>query len=323
VFGTNADGRFETLRNELLRDPDVVNATISTNAPFNGSWGREINWEGAAVDEKINIRYNPVGYSFIPTYEMKMKLGRNFSEEHSTDSEACIINETAWRAFGWDDPLGKRLDDNRFTVIGVVEDFHPYSVHEKIPAYYMTLHSGELKDGGIYTVSIEPRNRDAGVEFIDRQFRTFFPDAIVEVTNFDKELDLGTKDVWEIVEKVFFAFSIIAILIAANGLFGLVSFAAQRRLKEIGVRRVFGADSAGLYWMMSKEFLVLLLFAIALAAPAGYLVAQSTPGAYKYNLQFIDYFFSIGLMFLTALAATIYHTTRAVLSNPVETLRCE
>ena len=323
VFGDNPKGKFETVREELRRDPEIVDATVSINAPFNGDWGKEINWEGANSDEKLGINYNAVGYDFVNTYKMKMVLGRDFSRLHPSDTSACIINETAWKQIGWKNPIGKRIDGDRYTIVGVVKDFHPFSVHEKIPAYYMVLNSGDLEEGGIYSIRIKPGTEESSIRFVNQEFRKFFPGEIVETTPFDYDLDLGTKGIWETLSKLFFAFSIVAIAIAANGLFGLVSFASQRRIKEIGIRKVFGASSPGLYLMMSAEFILLLAIAVIAAVPLGYLISVTTPGAYKYHLQFWDYVLAVGLMLLTSLAASLYHTTRAVSSNPVESLRCE
>jgi putative ABC transport system permease protein len=323
VYGEANNGQFETLRNRLLTNSDILDATLSTNAPFHGSWGKEINWEGATATDKINIRYNRVGYDFIDTYKMKIILGRNFSREFSTDEHACLINETAWRNLKWDDPIGKKIDNNNYTIIGIVKDFHPYSVHEKIPPFYMVLNSGTLDDGGIFSIRIKPGDKEGTAAFVRNVFREFFPDAIIEVTTFDNNISFGTKGVWEIVEKVFFGFAVIAVLIAANGLFGMISFAAQRRMKEIGVRKVFGAGSRQLYILMSKEFVFILLFAALMAFPSGYLIRHTTPGAYKYQMLFGDYFFAIAVIVITAIAATLYHTTKAVYSNPVETLREE
>lgn len=323
VFGDKKEGKFETLRNELLRNSNVLDASMSINAPFNGFWGKEINWEGSTINEKIGTGYNAVSYDFISTYKMIIKQGRNFSREFSTDTGACIINETAMQQIGWKDPIGKKIDNNRYTIIGVVKDFHPFSVHAKIPPFYMVLNSGNVKDGELFTVRIKPGSRDDVVKYINQQFQIFFPEAVTEIVNFDQDFLYGTEDVWEILEKVFFAFAVIAVLIAANGLFGLISFAAQRRIKEIGVRKVFGAQPSGLYILMSKEFLYILVIAMIISLPSGYIVSITTPGAYKYELQYWDYFISVGLMLVTALAATIYHTTKAVFSNPVESLKYE
>jgi len=323
VFGDRPDGKFETLRNELLRNPEIVDATVSINAPFNGVWVKEINWQGANSSERIGIVYNAVGYDFVNTYKMKMVQGRDFSREHPGDTSTCLINEAAWKQIGWSNPIGRKVDNNRFTVIGVVKDFHEYSVHVKIAPYYMVLNPGDLKKDAIYSIRIKPGAEESSIRFVNQEFRKFFPGEIVETTPFDSDLNLGTRGVWETLAKLFFAFSIVAIAIAANGLFGLVSFAAQRRVKEIGIRKILGAKSPSLYLMMSAEFILLLSIAVVVALPLGYIISVTTPGAYKYHLQLLDYVLAIGLMFMTAFVATLYHTTKAVSSNPVETLRCE
>jgi len=323
VFGQSSSGNFEILRNELLGNPNVVDAAVSINSPFHGDWEKEINWEGAAPNDRMSINYNSVDYNFIGTYEMKMVLGRNFSRQFPSDDKACIINETAWEMLKWENPLGKRIDDNKYTVIGVVKDFNPYSVHEKIPPYYMTLKADRLDEAGIFAVRIKPADKENTVSFVKAQFSRFFSDAIIDVGDFDSGIDLGTKSVWEVVEKVFIGFGIIAVLIAANGMFGMISFASQRRMKEVGIRKVFGANIPQLYLMMSKDFAFLLLFSSLFAFPSGYLVLRTTPGAYKYQLQSVDYLICIGVMVLTALAASVYHTTKAVFSDPVKTLRYE
>ena len=133
----------------------------------------------------------------------------------------------------------------------------------------------------------------------------------------------GTEDVWEILAKIFFSFYIIAILIAANGLYGLISFAVHRRIKEVGIRKVLGSSVTHRYFLISKEFIGLLLIAVVISCPIGYIVSLSTPGAYKYSLQPIDYAMSILFMLITAMVATMYHTTKAVMTKPSETLRYE
>ncbi len=323
IFGEKTEAHFETLRNELLTNPNIIDASISNNAPFYGNWGKEINWEGSGPMDKMSINYNSVSYDFINTYKIQLINGRNFSRQYSTDNKACIINETALKTLKWNDPLGKKIDNNQYTIIGVVKDFHQYSVHEIIPAYYMILNSDDLKESGVFGIRIKPNDKDKTKEYVKSQFRKFFPESIIEIVPFGNEIDFGTKGVWEIVKKLFIGFSILALLIAANGLFGMISFASQRRVKEVGIRKVFGANSSQLYTLMSKDFILMLIISAAAALPSGYLVQITTPGAYKYQMQISDYLICIGLMFLTAMAASLYHTTKAVLSNPVETLRYE
>jgi putative ABC transport system permease protein len=323
IYGSDNKVRFETLRNELTNNKNILNMSVSDNTPFHGLWGKEINWEGVPADDKVGIKFNEVSYDFINTFQMKMILGRNFSKQYSSDTKACIINETALKSFNFKNPLGKRIDNDKYTIIGVVKDFHAYSVHEKIPPYYMVLQNDEIESGNILTMKINPADKIATMDFIRRQLRSFFPDAIIEVTTYDDDLNFGTKGTWEIVENLFIGFAIISILIATNGLFGMISFASQRRLKEIGIRKVFGANNPHLYLQMSREFAATLIFSALMAVPSGYLFANTTPGAYKYQMQPTDYLIAIGLIIFTAVIATVYHTTKAVLANPIETLRYE
>ncbi len=322
VYGSPAHGSMDALRNRLLENPAVLEASVSTNAPFHGNWGKEINWEGADQTEKIGIRFNQVDEHFVDTYRMSVILGRNFSRQFA-DQRSCLINETAWRAFKWENPLGKKIDDKSYTVVGVVKDFHPYSVHEKIPPFYLVLRGEQPEAGTLYTVRVRPEKKEETLAHVRRVFGEVFPDAIIEALPFDSDIDIGTKGVWEIVESMFIGFGVIAVLIAANGMFGMISFAAQRRMKEIGVRKVFGASVPQMFLLMTKEFAFLVLASGLMAFPSAYLLAHTTPGAYKYQVQFTDHFLAIGVMVVTAVLATVYHTTKAAVSNPVETLRYE
>jgi putative ABC transport system permease protein len=323
IYGAKIEGKFETLKNELLANPDIVDATFSNNAPFFNSWGKEINWEGCAPLEKMSINYNSVDYDFIDTYKMRVVKGRYFSRQFSTDNNACVVNQTACKILNWKDPIGKKIDNNRYTIIGVVADFHQYSVHAKIPAYYMTLNSGNLKESGVFGIRVNTNNNEQAANYVKSCFKKFFPNAIIEVKPFGKDVNIGTKGVWEIVQNVFVAFTILAILISANGLFGMISFTTQRRTKEVGIRKVFGANLKQLYLMISKEFFYMLVVAAIVVYPAGYFISSTSPGAYKYQLQISDYLVCIGLMFFTAAIASFYHTTKAVLANPVNALKYE
>ncbi len=119
--------RFETIRARILQHPEISDVAFSSTIPFIGNIGGYVSWEGAAPDEREMISRNYVNYDFIPTYNLKMVHGRNFSKDYPADNQACIINETALKVFRWDDPIGKQITlyGKKYTVIGVVKDFHP------------------------------------------------------------------------------------------------------------------------------------------------------------------------------------------------------
>lgn len=320
--GVNSGAYFDNLKTELLQRPDIVNITKSINAPFNGTYDREINWEGSSPDDKINALYNEVDYDFIDTYQMQIVKGRNFSRQHSTDQTACLINETAMKLFGWDDAIGKKIDNLQYTVVGVVKDFNPFAATRAIPPYFMVLDADNSQQH-IYSIRTQGANRQAITAHVTSTFQKIYPDAIIDVRYFTENIEYGAEDLWKVVGKIFFAFSIIAVLLAANGLYGLISFAVQRRVKEIGIRKILGANSSHLYFIISKEFLGLMLLAMCIACPLGYLLSTTSPSAYKYSMQPQDYIWGMCVLVATSIIATCYHTTRAILTNPVETLKVE
>jgi putative ABC transport system permease protein len=314
---------FTELRNKLLSNPNIIDASVSVNSPAHGTWGREINWEGGTEDQKLNVLYNKVDYNFINTFEMKIAKGRNFSKEFATDSSACLINETLASEIGWANPIGKKLCDNKFTVIGVVKDFHPTSVHNKIKPYLMTLDEGQLNSENDYCIRISSDDISKSMQFVRNTLKSFFPDRIFEVQLYDTHFDKGTMTVWEGVKSTFGFFSALAIIIALIGLLGLVSFSTRRRTKEIGIRKVLGASESGLYFLVIKEFLILLSIAIVLAAPTAYVVLVTCPGAYKYQVTSGDFIIPLFAIIVVTIVVTLRLVLSVTKANPAESLHYE
>jgi putative ABC transport system permease protein len=323
VDKNNSKSNFTELRNVLLSNPSIVNASVSSYLPFHSGSSREINWEGALEGKKIAVDYNAVDYNFINTFKMKIIKGRNFSKEFLSDKNACLINETFAAIVGWNNPIGKKLWDNKYNVIGVIKDFHPYSVHNKIPPCLMTLNTGNLSNENEYCVKILPNNIPGSIEFVNNTLKRFFPDKLFEVQLFDNDFDRNTMAVWNGVQNTFGFFSVLAIIIAVIGLLGLVSFTIQRRTKEIGIRKVLGASRGGLYLIIIKEFLIILFIAIIFAAPGAYIFIKTTPGAYKPIYTAGDFILPlIGIITFTALI-TLQQVLGAVTRNPVKSLKYE
>lgn len=323
IEGNDSKSNIVELRSAMLKNPMIKDITVAVNTPFHSNWGEELNWEGGNEDEKINARYNRVDYNFIETMEMKILKGRNFSRDFSTDTSACIINETLAAELGWDDPVGKRLKDKKYTVIGVVKDFHPYSVHSKIPPYFMVLHRGNLNHDNDYVIRVEPTSLSQTIASVTNTLKIFFPDKLFDVTVYDDNLDQGTFRVWNGVKNTFGFFSLLAILIAVVGLIGLASFTAKRRTKEIGIRKVLGASVSGLYILISKEFIIILLASLAFACPSAYLVMITAPGYYKYSITPFDYILPVILIILFTILTTLYQVLSIALTNPSDSLRDE
>ena len=323
VEENDSKSNFSEVRNKLLSNPNIINASVSDNTPSHGMRGKTINWEGGTEDQSLNTLYNEVDYNFINTFEMKIAKGRNFSQDFSTDSSSCIINETLASLIGWDDPIGKKLYDKKYTVIGVVKDFHPTSVHDKIKPYMMTLHNGQLSFGNDYCVRISSEDIPQSMQFVRNTLKSFFPDMIFEVKLYDSNFDKGTMAVWEGVKSTFGFFSVLTIIIALIGLLGLVSFSARRRTKEIGIRKVLGASESGLYWLVVKEFLILLFAAIIISAPAAYIVLITCPGAYKYQATASDFIIPISAIIAVTILVTLKQVLSVTKTNPSQSLHYE
>ena len=324
-ISSNNKNNFEELRQRLLQHPEFIDAAVSWNIPFHGSSGWAMNWEGNDPNEKMNIRCNYISHNYLNTFGMGLISGRNFSPEYPSDIDGkCIINETAWKFFGWDNPIGKRINDNRFEVIGVVKDFHPYSMHEKIPPFVMPLHDGNLEGERLMSFKIKPGQEKAAKEILNAEFNYFFPDDPFEFKFLENQF--GNDDaftIWKSINQVFIMFSFLILLLAIIGMFGLVSFTTKRRTKEMGIRKVLGSPVQDIYYLLIKEFLILLLIGSMIAFPAAYYTFKTMPGAYHYDMQVWEFLSGTLIVLLISVIATSYQTIKVSLTNPSNALKYE
>ncbi len=316
---------FSSIRNELLKNPDILNATISSSIPFHGNSGSNFNWEGNDPEEKINIRRNEVDVNFLDTYEMKIVKGRNFSREFATDStEACLINETAARIFGWDDPIGKRINDNRYSVVGVVKDFHPYNAFNEIPPCIMLGHNEDVDQFNTYSIQFRKgANLIEVKKYITDVFKSFFQETLFECKYLADDMGVSTFQIYEGVTNTFGFFSIVTILISAVGLFGLVAYITKSRTKEIGIRKVHGASRTQLFLILAKDFIILNLIAVCIAWPLGTQIRSVDPAYYKVPIGYWEYGITALFVILISMITVSYHTWKTASGNPVEALRYE
>ena len=317
------NGNINDLRNRLLIHPEIENVTISLSVPFYGSEGRSINWEGSGEDQ-INSRYNSVDKNFLETFEMEIIRGRNFLADSTSEIRECIINQTALKIFGWDDPIGKKLYDNRYQVVGVVRDFHQNNMHDRIEPYVFVLHSGKVYGENIYSIRVKSDDLVSAKQKITGIFEAYFPNDAFEFWVLENRLYRGNAyEIWDGVNKTFRFFTLLAILISAMGLFGLISYTAKRRTKEMGIRKVFGSKSSQIYAMLAKEFMPLLLAAVILGSAGAFVFYRYLPGAYKCPLQPGEFVIAWALLIIITLATISYQAMLVAFSNPVDSLRYE
>ncbi len=316
---------FETVKASMLQHPEIANISFSSTIPFIGNIGGYVSWEGAAPEEREMISRNYVNYDFIPTYNMEMIYGRNFSKEYPADDKACIINETALRIFGWKDPIGKQIsvEGTSFPVIGVVKDFHPFSVQNPIPTYIMFLNSNVISGSTLLSVRFNGDEQKAKA-LVTSELENIFPNDPFEFKDFSVAFYLDDAiPFWQSMKRMFMFFSVVTLLISTIGLFGLTLFTVKRRTKEIGVRKILGSSVRSVYWQLSTEVIGMLGFAILVGCPGAVYIYKIMPGAYKEPLSITEFVVAIALVAIIAFLTISYHVLKVAVRNPVEALRYE
>ena len=271
------------------------------------------------------MRISYVDFDLINTMEMELVDGRNFSREFATDtSQAVIINETAVRELGWENPIGmqfEREDAQPMTVIGVVKDFQYNKMTRKIEPLFMNI---DPERYNYLMIRVRPENITQTLDFIEQTWTNLLPGHPYEYGFMDEYFERMYR-AEQNMGRLFGGFSTLAILVACLGLVGLVTFTAEQRTKEIGIRKILGATVPNVIWLLSKEFLLLVTIALAVSAPiAGWLMR-------RWLENFVEHAGLNGWIFLLAgvialaiaLLSVSFQAIRTALANPVKTLRYE
>jgi hypothetical protein len=282
------------------------------------------HWEGKDPDEETLFRGVYVGDDYFETFGMEIVEGRSFSNKFPTDvSEGVIVNEAAIKAMRMESPIGKRLtkDGKQYKIVGVVKNYHFKSLHHKIEPLILLFRQ---KPGHILVAKIRPGNTPKIISDIENIWKNFEPGYPV-IYRFTDELlnDLYTSE--KRIETLFRYFSILAIFIACLGLFGLASFTAEQRTKEIGIRKALGASISGIILMLSKEFTKWVLIANLIAWPVAYLAMNQwlQDFAYRIDIGLGTFILAAILALVIALLTVSYQAVKAAKANPVEALRYE
>jgi putative ABC transport system permease protein len=316
----------EYIKHELLANPDILSVTSSSFSP--GSYpNQSVDWEGRKEDEELMMAWYSVDYDFIRTYEMEIIEGRDFSKESPSDIQsAYVLNEAAVKAFGWEYAVGQgfmveKAGFSMGTVVGVMKDFHFASLHQDIKPLALVL---EPEGGYQLSLKISSKSMNPTLSFIEKKFKEFAPSAPFSYSFVDDEIaEMYMEE--ERLGKLINSFSVIAILIACLGLLGLASFAINRRIKEIGIRKVLGASVPAIIILLSKDFTSLVVVANVIAWPVAYYGMNRwlQNFAYRIGLSWWLFVLSALLALLTALLTIGFHAIKAALANPVNFLRYE
>jgi len=311
-------------KNEMLKNPNITKATVSAYLPVPSSrLYSSVKAEGDTSEKSgPPIAVFPVDHDYIDTLEMKIVEGRGFAQEYLTDNEAVVINQAAVRHFSWDDPLEKtlRFDRKNYRVIGVVENYHFESLRNQIKP--VILYLGDSR--GRISFRIKTENIAGTIEALRRTWKEFLPDEPFDYFFFDdKFFSLYQAEL--MMGRIFGIFSGLAIFVAGLGLFGLAAFTAEKRTKEIGIRKVLGASVPQILNMLSREFVLLVVIANLIAWPIGYYLMTRWLQGFAYRVSFgLGIFILAGFItvFISILTISL-QAIKAATSNPVKALRYE
>jgi len=323
---TSKEGSFEQLKQRLTEYREIKNACVSDYIPFILPGGDDLNWEGGKPDEKVFVRYSKISYDFVPTFELKMLAGRNFSREYPADRNKCLINETAVNVFGWQEPIGKRIKASGiyYEVIGVVKDYTVQSVFNPDEPHLYRLLPDSVISNCVYSVNFAPGKEKKVMEIVKDEFQKFFPDDAFEfrAIQFLIQNENAVK-AFQSLQKITSLIAILTILISSIGIFGLILFMTQRKMKEVGIRKVLGFSYGSLYITLSSWFIRLIFISLLISWPAAYYVYKVLPGANKYGIQIWEFVFASLIILAVAVATISYQIIRALRVRPVEILKDE
>jgi ABC-type antimicrobial peptide transport system permease subunit len=325
-------GKYDLLKTEL-KNAGVIQEMAESSSPLTGVWSNNggFSWQGKDPSLDTDFSTIWVTHDFGKTVGWQFKEGRDFSRKFTTDSSAVVVNEAAVKFMGIKNPLGtvvKWGDESGtskpkyFKIIGVIKDVLAESPYEPVKQamYFM-----DYENVNWMMFKLNPsRSASASVAIIESVFKKHIPSAPFEYEFADEEF--GKKFASEErIGKLAGGFAVLAILISCLGLFGLASFTAEQRTKEIGVRKVLGASVINLWTLLSRDFIVLVIISCLIASPIAYYYLNDWLDSYKYRTEISWWIFAatgVGALLITLLTVS-FQSIKAALMNPVRSLRSE
>ncbi len=319
--------QLETFKSELYTNSSIKKVgTSNMKMPGWISNSTPYKAQDEVVDDEVRktMKIIRVDMDFLSTVEAEIAEGRDFSRNFPSDpGSSILINESAAAQLEWTEPLGKwlELDGQRYNVVGLLKDFHFESLHREIPPTIFILSSDRLNWA---YVKIENRDTPAALAHIESTYSKFVTNRDFSYTFVDE--DIERQYVAEAkFAQVFTIFTALAIIIACLGTFGLISFTAERKQKEIGIRKVLGASVGNVTLLLIREFVILLLIASVIAWPLTWYFANNwiESFVYKISIGAGPFLVATALALLIAIATTGFRAIKAALSNPIQSLRDE
>lgn len=322
------ENNHDVFRQEILKNPNIKHASYSQGVPGTIHSNTAFYAEGQTAQESSIMDFTAIDCYFDDTYKVQMALGRFFSEDYSTDSLGVLINEAAAKKLGLEKTVGKKLilvqgdgSDINFRILGVIKNFNYKSLHSSIKPLVMIYKNERYTH---LSVKLKPGQIEKTIDFIKEKWSHF-----VQSTPFNYsflENDWESKYRQEKKAGVIFRiFSLLAIAISCLGLFGLASFMAEQRTKEIGVRKVFGASVFKILQILYREVVILIIISTLISWPLGYYFTNHwlQDFAYRIDINIVTFITASLITFTIALTTISYRAYKAATINPAESLRDE
>ena len=320
----------ETFRQTLLQHAGIEAVAASDFIPGRVNNTTAFRPEDAPPTEAYVLATARVSHDYLETLDIELVAGRDFDRAMATDSTATIINESGARELGWtiEEALGKRIveiaagpnnEDYARTIIGIAKDFHFASLHEPIRPIAFNIDPTQFQR---VSIRIRPENMPATLEFIQAGWESLEPGYPYSAVFLDADFNRFYTQENRLAD-LFVAFTVLAVIIACMGLFGLASFVAEQRTAEIGVRKVLGASVASLVLLLSREFSKLVILASIIAIPIGFFAMNRWMENFAYHTTLSWWLFAAaaGTGLLIAIITVSYQSIKAALVNPVDSLR--
>ncbi len=331
----------ETIKSEFAMIPGVKSTSVTSRVP--GEWKVipkvKVNYNGKYPSSGEDSYYMAVDDQFIQTFEVKLLKGRNFSSSRPGDSSTVIINEAAAKMLNIQDPSEQLIEMPSVSfsgslsplneifkarVIGIVRDFNFQSLREKVEPMILSYKNNPVHPIDYFTARVEGENMEQTIKSMQDVVYAIDPAHLFEYNFLDNQWDNFYRED-EKRQTIFLAVALLTILIACMGLFGLATYAAQQRIKEIGIRKILGAGTGSIIALLSKDFLRLVLIASIIAFPIGWWLMDGwlTDFAYRINISWTVFMVSGFIAFCIALLTTSVQAYKAATTNPVKSLRTE
>lgn len=316
---------YETIRSRLLSSPGIASVTASGQNPIDiGNSTVGVQWEGKNEDDRILFSTVNVDQDFIKSMGMTMLEGRTLDRELVTDSANYIVNEKAAAKFGFKDGVAGQdltLWERKGKIVGVVKDFNFGSLHSAIEPLILYMRPKELR---CLLVRVKDGETETGLKSMEKLWKEYAAAYPFKYAFLNQDWEEFYKSEGQR-GKIFNTMAVLSIFISCLGLFGLSAFSAERRTKELGIRKALGASTPGLIQLMSREFTVLVLIAAVIGCPLGwYLMDQWLQGyAYHVEVGFVTLVLAAVLCLVVSLVTVFYHSMRVATGDPVRALRYE